>query len=434
MLNIGFVVPTGKRNYDPFRNHPLVALYLLTIIEQYFNEKVNLSLIDLRGQDKILNHIPKSDVFLYSVATPDFSEISGIVQELRSIYSQAKHIAGGPHINLFPEQSSSVFDTIVLGEAEESIIEVINDILAMNLKPIYKQKNSIDINKYSYPSRKYLLRNAVITYGLLAKKYSALRATSALLTRGCPFNCHFCANKYLTFGPVRFRSPKLITEEIEYLKKEYQIEALAFKDDNIIPVNQRIARPFLEAIGQTGIIWRGQTRANNIHPDMVKLAWESGCREVSMGIESVSPTVLKIVNKNIDLKKAKDYILFLRKTGIFVRVNFILGLPGEPDDVVEQTLKFIDDAGVESVFLTIFTPISGSEMWQHPERFSIKLCKTAKYNAVLVFGRFNAEEIPTALDFTHDEVTPWGKGKTSERIIQDYIKLQSILRERKLNF
>lgn len=435
MLRIGFILPTSRRNYDPFRNQPLIVLYLLTILEEYFARRVELSLIDLRGleEENLLRHIQESDVFMYSVSTPDFYEISGIIQALRSIYPKAKHIAGGPHINLFPHDSAKLFDAIALGEGEESITRIVDDIFSSDLKPIYKQEEPIDVDSYPYPSRKYLSKEIVTNTGLLGGKYLNLRGTTAIFSRGCPFNCHFCPNKELTFGPVRYRSPELVEEEIEYLKREYQIEALAIKDDNSIPLDKKIARPFLEAIGRTGVKWRGQSRANGVHPDMVQLAWDTGCVDIAIGIESVSPRVLGLINKQIDLDKAKAYIKLLNKTGISVRLHFIIGLPGESDDVVEKTLAFIDETNPSSVLLCLFCPMPGCEIYRHPERFGIRLETTdwTKYQSI--FARFNPTEAPTIV-FKYDKVMPWGMGMSKEKILENYVKIQSVLRERNLNF
>lgn len=435
MLQIGFIMPSSRQNYKPFRNQPLVGLYLLSILENKFGDRVNLSIIDLRGVDEesLLFHIPEKDIFLYSVASPDFPEIIDIVQSLRSLYPKAKHIAGGPHINVFPEECSKIFDSIVLGEGEESVINLVNDTLTSQLKPIYRQEKSIDLNAYPYASRKYLPRKAVVDTGLLDGESFNLPATTALFSRGCPFNCYFCANKNLTYGPIRFRSPKLIEEEIEYLKREYQVQALAIKDDNAIPVNQRVARPFLEAIGRTGIKWRGQSRANDIHPDMVRLAKEAGCTSIAMGIESASQEALKLCNKRIDLNKAKEYIKLLHATGIRVRLDFIIGLPGEPDDIVERTLAFIDETQPQSVLMSVLCPMPGSELFNHPERFGIKINTFDWRKYAFVAGRFEEDEVPNLI-FEYDEVTPWGKGMSKEKIIQNYVKLQSIFRKRGLNF
>jgi anaerobic magnesium-protoporphyrin IX monomethyl ester cyclase len=435
MLNIGFIMSSSKENYEPFRNQPLVIMYLLTILEQKLGNKINLNLIDLRGvqEESALFHIPECDVFLYSAATPDFLEIEALVKDLRSLYPGAKHIGGGPHINLFPEVCAKVFDTIALGEGEETIVTIIEDIFAGNLKPLYKQGKSVDLDAFPYPDRKYSPRKAVVDTGLLAEPFLTLPGTTVLFSRGCPFNCHFCANKDLNFGPVRFRSARLITEEIEYLKREYGVQALALKDDNSIPVNVRIARPFLEAIGRTGVKWRGQSRANGVHPDMVKLARDAGCTHIGIGMESASQQALEIINKHIDLDKARDYIRLLRDTGIGVRLHFILGLPGEPDDIVKRTLAFIDEAQPTSVLLNILTPMPGSEIFNHPENYGIKI-KTYDWKKYFsLAGRFEEEEGPDMI-FEYDKVMPWGKGMSREQIVHNYVELQTILRERGLNF
>lgn len=436
MVRVGFIIPSSRDNYDPFRNQPLVALYLFTILDERFGDRIKLSMVDLRGieEDSVIYHIPENDVFLYSVSSPDFDEISNIVKDLRSVYPKAKHVAGGPHINIFPEHSNILFDTIVLGEGEKSIVGVINDILVSDLKPLYRQEELANLDAYPYPSRKYLPRPAIVNTGLLDGKYLSLRGTTAIFSRGCPFRCYFCANKNLTFGPVRYRSPKQVEEEIEYLKREYQIEALALKDDNCIPMNPRIARPFLEAIRRTGIKWRGQTRANGVDSDMVKLAREAGCTDIAIGIESVSRNVLKLINKKIDLKKAKDYIGVLNKTGIGVRLHFIIGLPGESDDIIKQTVSFIDETNPRSVLLSLFCPMPGCEMYEFPEKFGIKLDPTINWRKYrTAFGRFGEDELPNMV-FEYNKVTPWGRGMSNERILQNYIELQGILRERELNF
>lgn len=435
MLRIAFIIRDNGYNFKPFRNHPLVTLYLLTILEQHFGEKVRLSAVDLRGveEENLIYHVPENDIFLYSVASPDYFDIKDVIEAIRSFYPEAKHIAGGPHINIFPEQSAELFDSIIMGEGEDSIIKLTNDILRNDLKPVYKQEKPIILDSYPYPNRKYLPKSALVDKGLLCDKHFDLRGTSVIFSRGCPFDCRFCGNRKLMFGPVRYRSPHLVTEEIEYLKSEYKVEALALKDDNAIPLDPRIAKPFLEAIARTNIKWRGQSRANGIHPDMVKLAKDAGCVEIGIGIESVSPVSLKLVNKNIDLDKAKEYIRLLHKVGINVRLHFICGLPGEPPDIIKRTLEFIEEANPRNVLFTLFCPMPGSAMYDHAERFGIKLITTdwRKYRAV--FGRFDAAEEPFMV-YEYNEVTPWGEGMSNGRILQNYIELQTILRERRLNF
>jgi len=222
-------------------------------------------------------------------------------------------------------------------------------------------------------------------------------------------------------------------EEIEYLKKDYGVKALALKDDNAIPLNERIARPFLEAIGRAGVKWRGQSRANGISEDMVKLAAEAGCIDIGIGIESVWPQSLKSINKKIDLQKAKEYIRTLKKYCIGVRLHLIFGLPGEPEDIVSRTLDFINEAEPSSVLLNLLCPLPGSEMYNNPVFFGIKNMCTEWHKLRNLYARFNEREKPH-MWFEYCPVTPFGKSMSNERIINNYSELQAILRERNLNF
>lgn len=436
-MEIGFILSTSRQDHNPFRNQPLSALYLLTILEEHFGSQLNLELIDLRcyhDEPNITSVIPEKDVYFYSVTSLESVEFFCLVRDLRLKYPEAKHIAGGPHITIDPEGSKPHFDTIVIGEGENSIIQLVDDIMNSRLKPLYQQLGVPDLNDYHYPLRKFLPDKYVVDKGLLDWPHKDLLGTTAVFSRGCPFNCYFCANKHLLFGAVRYRSPQLVIDEIEYLKREYGIQGLALKDDNGIPLDKKVAIPFLEAIARTGILWRGQSRANGIDEDMVKLAKLSGCTDIAIGIESASKKVLKLINKRLDLDKAKEYIGLLHRHGIGVRLHFILGLPGEDASIAEKTLEFIDETSPRSVLLSVLVPRPGSEFYENPRKFGMTLNPDVgfdKYQST--FGRFEESE-KTHLVFEYDRESPWGAAMSPEKINNIYTELQSVLRERKLNF
>jgi anaerobic magnesium-protoporphyrin IX monomethyl ester cyclase len=436
-MDIGFVLSTSRQDHDPFRNQPLSALYLLTILEEQFGPMVDLSLIDLREHPDTPDFttiIPEKDVYLYSVTSLESVELFNLVRNLRRKYPNAKHVAGGPHITIDPEGSKPHFDSIVTGEGEVSIIQVIYDIGSKQMKQVYQQKRLPDLNHYPYPLRKFLPSKYVVGKGLLDWPHMDLITTTAIFSRGCPFNCYFCANKYLMLGPVRYRSPNLILDEIEYLKREYGIQALALKDDNSIPLTRKAAIPFLEAIAKAGILWRGQSRANGIDEDTVILAKQSGCTDIAMGIESASQSVLDMINKRIDLDKAREYIDLLQRHGIGVRLHFILGLPGEDESIAEKTVAFINDTSPRSVLLSLLVPRPGSEFYENPRKFGMNLYSGVAFDKYQsAFGRFEEREKPHMV-FEYDRETPWGRAMTSDQISNIYMQLQAVLRQRKLNF
>ena len=84
-IRVGFINSSGSYNADPFRNQPLTIIYLLTYLEKYFGEKLELSLIDLRGlpENEFVSHIPENDIFLYTLTTLDLNEAERLVQKLR---------------------------------------------------------------------------------------------------------------------------------------------------------------------------------------------------------------------------------------------------------------------------------------------------------------------------------------------------------------
>ncbi|OGR81704.1 MAG: hypothetical protein A2X32_08185 [Elusimicrobia bacterium GWC2_64_44] len=433
-MRVGFVNTSGRQNEKPFRIDPLGALYLLTILERDFGDRLELDYTDLRGvaEDSAIYHVPERDVYLHYITTPEIAEIQRNVARIRRSYPKALHLAGGPHANIFPEESLKTFDAICIGEGEKILPQMIRDILDKKLQKTYRETGAINLDEYPYPLRKYLPKSAIVDTGMLTRKHEALLGTSLLVSRGCPFNCHFCSNQYK--GPTRVRAPRLITEEIEYLKREYGVQALLFKDDQAIHVNKELSRSVLEAIGKTGMLWRGQSRANGIHPDSVRLAKESGCVEIAVAIESVSPKALKIMNKNIDLAKAKDYFKVLRQNDIEIKLLLILGLPGEPKDIAQQTIDFIEETQPSNVSLSILCPIPGSAIWNDPAKFGMKIDTSVPFEKYMfAFGRFDGEEKAPHF-FEYEKVTPFGEGMSMDEIVANHEKVQAYLRDRKINF
>jgi radical SAM superfamily enzyme YgiQ (UPF0313 family) len=433
-MKVGFLNTSGKQNEKPFRIDPLGPLYLLTILEEEFGDRLSLSYTDLRGidEDSMIYHIPELDVYLHYVTTPEIAEIQRIIAAVRRFYPDALHLAGGPHTNIFPEESLKTFDAICIGEGEEIIKQMIRDIFNKKLQKTYRQTETIDLNMYPFPVRKYLPKSAIVDVGMLSRKYYDLLGTTVLFSRGCPFNCHFCSNQYK--GATRVRSPEWITKEIDYLKHEYRVQSLLLKDDQGIHTNRKIACSMLEAIGKANILWRGQSRANGIHPDTVRLAKETGCIEIAVAIESVSQRALDIMNKKIDLRKAKEYFKVLRQEGLDIKLLLILGLPGEPRNIAQQTIDFIEEVQPSNVSLSILCPIPGSEIWNNPQRFGMKINPDVPFDKYLfAFGRFDNDE-KTPHFFEYEKITPFGEGMSMKEIIANHETVQTYLRERKINF
>lgn len=436
MLKIGFVLPSSEYLHDPFRGDPHTHFQILTILEHHFGEQVQLALIDLRGIKKefAICHVPECDVYLHSVYTLDYNEQLAIVKNVRDRYPQAKHIAGGTHVMEFQDECLKIFDSIVVGEGEELIIQAVKDMMNSGLKKVYKQDSAVDINLYPYPSRKYLPKSNIVKKGLICLKnkrdYDHLLGTTAIFSRGCPYKCHFChmpRTKEYGLG-IRFRNPELIEAEIEYLKQEYNVKVINLFDEICIPLNRKKAITHLEHMGRTGVIWKAQCRVDSITPELAQLMRQAGCLVVGVGVESASQISLDFINKKISVEQAKKSIRYLKKSGIEVRLYMILGLPGEPEDIVERNWSFIQESEPDLVYLSLLSVRPGTEMYKHPEKFGMKWVNKDDWDRTMhLYSRYE-DEMPT-LTFEYDKKTPWGKGLSNEQIVKNYLELQNRLKE-----
>ena len=224
---------------------------------------------------------------------------------------------------------------------------------------------------------------------------------------------------------MRAKSPENIEVEIEYLKREYGIQALSLHDEIGIPLNREQAISRLEVFSRTGMIWKGQCRVDGVTPELAKLMRESGCVAMGLGVESASQYTLDLINKKINVEKSKETIKILKDNGIAPRIYMIMGLPGEPENISEVTWNFIQETQPDAVFMHLFTPRPGTEVYDHREKFGIRLTDEhwSKNNHL-----FYAGDHPS-ITFEYEETTPWGKARRPEKIVAEYTVLLEKLQE-----
>jgi len=441
MLSIGFVVPTWHYFANPFKLQPLNELYFATIIDSHFkNNEVSINVIDLRNvrlkENKldvslVCSDIPEHDIYFYWIAkTADSVEIQSIAKYLRNMYPASRHAAGGTHVDNFPEECASYFDAIVLGPGEESFIEIINDIRNGSLKKIYRDDwNLRRYDDYPFPKRHYLPEKSIVNT-VLFEKYGGVQGSSAMFSRGCDFRCGYCV--YNVPSSIQRKSPKSVEEEIRYLKNEYGINGVNLRDEICVPLSSKVAIPFLEAIGRTDVIWRGQTKIG-ASKEVIALARESGCVELAIGVESASQQVLDIVNKKQTVNKAKEFIHICKSLGIKVKMCLILGLPGEPPDIANLTRLLIKETMPDYVNISGFCPVPGSDIFENPGKYGIKYIDNDWSKHAHLLFRFSDEE-HFGLPFEYDETGKWGRNLSRSEIINNIKELQHYLREQGVSY
>ena len=180
----------------------------------------------------------------------------------------------------------------------------------------------VDVNAYS--QYLYGCKNLVYVY----------------LSKGCPSQCTFCVNQITHRCTYRRRSLEHFMKETEVLVKEYGVDGLYFCDELCFKNKEQVYE-VCDAFEKSELefFWGFQTRIGILGEEEFRRCYECGCRWVDFGIESGSKEQLRIMKKGIPYDKIEPTFEICDKLGIISLANFIIGLPGETEDQLRDTVN-----------------------------------------------------------------------------------------------
>jgi radical SAM superfamily enzyme YgiQ (UPF0313 family) len=262
-------------------------------------------------------------------------------------------VIGGIAASLLgPELSLNHADAVVTGEAEEVWPQLVSDFERGRLKPVYRMRKPPPIETLPLP--RYELMNR--------SRLGLWRPVQA--TRGCPFTCNYCSITAFFEAGYRKRPVAEVVRDVRAAKQS-GTRYIAFIDDNI-GVDFKYCAELWEALIPEKIIWISQCSLHIAErPDMLRLARQSGCRLLSFGIETTSPESLKMVDKEWNRpERYREAVATIRKHGIDVSTEMIIGLDGDDATVFERTYDFIMDNQISVPRVHIMTPIPGTPLYE----------------------------------------------------------------------
>lgn len=263
----------------------------------------------------------------------------------------SKVAMGGIAATLFkPEYTLEHVDALVRGEAEDTWPQLVNDFLNGSMKNVYQMVTPPDVTKFPVPAY----------HKMNLKKYGFWRPVQA--TRGCPFPCKFCSISEFFKRSYRKRPVEQVIRDVRAAKATGS-RYIAFIDDNI-GVDFKYCQELWEALIPEKIIWVSQCSLQiSENEDMLDLAYRSGCRILSFGIETVNKKSLTHIEKEWNRpERYEKAFKTIRKHGIEISTEMILGLDGDDESVFENTFKFVMDNKIALPRQYILTPVPGTPM------------------------------------------------------------------------
>ena len=277
-------------------------------------------------------------------------------------------IVGGNHATAMAEhllRQSNDIDVIVRGEGEAimpGIIEMLqHDLKLSQVKGItYREGDSV-INTPDVPLIADLDGLPMPAYHLLpVEKY---RRFNIMASRGCPFDCSFCASCVIFKRKVRYRSPKHVIDEVEYLLHNYGEKPVWFSDDTFT-TNPKYTISLLEELSRRkfGIKWSCLLRVDVTTKELLERMRDAGCIYISYGIESGNQEILNKIGKGITIKEILATLDMTHQVGIKQYAFFMAGYPGETWGTIMDSYKLIYQSKLDGAAFSILIPLPGSRL------------------------------------------------------------------------
>jgi len=338
---------------------------------------------DEMSRDAIVNHFEKGDfdILGLTATTPTYENAVEITKAVKERCPDTPAIFGGIHATIDPIECTKegTFEYVAVGEAECTAIEIVDAIFddSIDLKSIRGLAYMGDDGKVvvtmpralipeldDYPDPAHtLVRNR--------EKYDPAdaerpRVAAIMVSRGCPGLCTYCQTKNIFGRRTRFRSPQRVLEEIRTLVYDHGVEEVHFLDD-VLTASKTFVREFFPLLiaEPYDLVLRvpNGLRADMVNEETLTLMREGGLRSVCFGIESGNDEIIESVKKGISKDRVKEAVEVSKKVGLETVGFFIIGLPGDTESSVMDTINFAIDLDVKFAKFLILKPFPGSEVY-----------------------------------------------------------------------
>ncbi len=330
----------------------------------------------------------KPDVVGVSMLTPTAPRGYRAARLLREEMPDVTLVAGGQHPTaMWREALESGFHVVVMGEGEQTARELVATLESHGLDPealrevagiafrdpregrlrVTRPRPPIrDLDKLPWPARHLLPMDRYTLFG------KPIRVAHVMASRGCPYGCMYCSTSYFWGRRVRFRSPKNVADEVEYLYDRYGARYVVFADDELV-INRRFVEEWVREVKERGldIEFACGARVDHVPRKFMKFLYDNGCAILYFGVESANQETLDKIGKKIRVEQAVRVFQWRKELGGRAMGSFILGFPWETLDDMRRTVDFAVKLDPDYAQFTALTPYPGTPMFEYAKRHGL---------------------------------------------------------------
>lgn len=305
-----------------------------------------------------INTYPKdSDITIIASSIVDYkSEIESAQEIRKGTGSKVGFI--GPFASFKPEIYSEHADFVIRGEPENIINRISNGFIPQGIVQSEPVQN---LDKLPFPFWK-IFPVKEYSYSPIITKRPFLPILSS---RGCFYKCNYCPYKAY-YGDCRQRNPDSIIEELQYLINKYDVKGILFRDP-LFTANKKRAEGIAKKIikNKINVEWACETHFDLLDEELLNLMYEAGLRSLNVGIESSNEEIMEKSTRKYAKKEHQEKIIkHCNKLGIKVSAFYILGLKGETEQSIIQTIEYAKKLNTFSAQFFISTPFPGTEFFE----------------------------------------------------------------------
>lgn len=369
-MNIGFIFPNKDRRYKTVH---LGLAYLAAYAREQHHD-LHFQVLDTRvatSRETKKFFDSKFNLVGMTVFSPVYYEVIDLFNRIRKTQKNVPICLGGPYVTTIMKDifKKTPADFAVYGEGEITFSELI-----FHLK---EQRELKDIKGLMYlnglgsvvtnPAREYIkdLNNLPIpAYDIFPmERYPLHRMVTS---RGCPFGCVWCNSSSIWNRSLRSRKPENIISEIEFLVSTYGKKIFVFGDNSFNADLKRVERFCdLLIVKKIKILWSVSLRADIMTQEIADKMAEAGCYNVSIGIESANNEILSKINKATTIEKITAGIRMLKKAGIEVLSQFVIGSPYETLETVKESIEYAKHSECDYTNFYTVLPFKGTPQWDY---------------------------------------------------------------------